>query len=270
MNMFTNILSKLNFENVQFELMQSIHGKKPSFLSRLDVRTLLLWSLIFSAVPWFLFDIAQLLAVFAFISAITFMSKVNKLVLSLFSLGIIGQTAGYAIMAYLWGGNVEAFSAVFVLTIKLAIVSLVNIAVFSSVVPEKLSDALSSLGAPTQFVFAVSYGYRIIPVILEEYYDIIFSFRLRSHPPSAKRFKMLHFVIYILKIAVLAFYPLILNTAKRIRTTTEALEIKGFSHAMNNSEVKRLKLSYLRITVYDVFFLVVSILILTAILCFTP
>ena len=36
-----------------------------------------------------------------------------------------------------------------------------------------------------------------------------------------------------------AFYPLMLNTAKRSRTTVEALEIKGYRYAAVNKAVKR-------------------------------
>lgn len=67
-------------------------------------------------------------------------------------------------------------------------------------------------------------------------------------------------LIYSFKLSVIAFYPLILNTAKRTRTTVEALEIKGFTYAMHDPKVKKLKLSYLKITLKDLAFLAVSAL----------
>lgn len=45
---------------------------------------------------------------------------------------------------------------------------------------------------------------------------------------------------------MLVFYPLMLNTAKRSRTTIEALETRGFSYGLSNPKVKKIKLSYLR------------------------
>ena len=57
-----------------------------------------------------------------------------------------------------------------------------------------------------------------------------------------------------------SFYPLMLNTAKRSRTTVEVLEIKGYRYAAVNKEVKRIKLSSLRITNNDLLFASVSFL----------
>ena len=53
-------------------------------------------------------------------------------------------------------------------------------------------------------------------------------------------------------------YPLILNTAKKTRTTVEALEIKGFRYAANNKEIKKLKLKSLVISYDDIIFLLIS------------
>ena len=57
-----------------------------------------------------------------------------------------------------------------------------------------------------------------------------------------------------------AFYPLMLNTAKRSRTTVEALEIKGYRYAAVNKEVRKMKLASLQITYNDMLFLAVSVL----------
>lgn len=55
-----------------------------------------------------------------------------------------------------------------------------------------------------------------------------------------------------------SFYPLILNTAKKSRTTVEALEIKGYRYASNNKEVKKMKLKNLKVTYDDLIFLLAS------------
>ena len=51
-----------------------------------------------------------------------------------------------------------------------------------------------------------------------------------------------------------------LNTAKRSRTTVEALELKGYRYAAVNKEVKKMKLSSLKVTYDDLLFLAVSFL----------
>ena len=57
-----------------------------------------------------------------------------------------------------------------------------------------------------------------------------------------------------------AFYPLMLNTAKRSRTTVEALEIKGYRYAAVNKAVKKMKLAALKVTYNDLLFLAISFL----------
>ena len=57
-----------------------------------------------------------------------------------------------------------------------------------------------------------------------------------------------------------AFYPLMLNTAKRSRTTVEALEIKGYRYAAVNKAVKKMKLTALKVTYNDLLFLAISFL----------
>ena len=51
-----------------------------------------------------------------------------------------------------------------------------------------------------------------------------------------------------------------LNTAKRSRTTVEALEMRGYRYAATNKDVKKMKLSSLKITYDDLLFLAVSFL----------
>ncbi|MNI67495.1 Cobalt transport protein [compost metagenome] len=124
--------------------------------------------------------------------------------------------------------------------------------------PEKLSDGLLSIGVPKQVSFGIAYGYRMLPSLLEEYHHIFLSFRLRGVAPKRHGILYWRSITYFLKIAVLSFYPLILSIAKRTRTTVEALEAKGFSYAYQSPEVKKIKLSYMRFTIRDAVFLVVS------------
>ena len=58
---------------------------------------------------------------------------------------------------------------------------------------------------------------------------------------------------------MLAFYPLMLNMAKKSRTTVEALELRGYRYASQNKKVKRMRLGSLRLCRTDVLFLTVSV-----------
>ena len=68
------------------------------------------------------------------------------------------------------------------------------------------------------------------------------------------------YLVYQIQVIMHAFYPLMLNTAKRSRTTVEALEIRGYRYAAINKEVKRIKLSSLQVTYNDWLFLALSVL----------
>ena len=57
-----------------------------------------------------------------------------------------------------------------------------------------------------------------------------------------------------------SFYPLLLNTAKRSRTTVEALEMKGYTYASADDNAKKLKLSTLKIGANDLLFVTFSLL----------
>ena len=70
----------------------------------------------------------------------------------------------------------------------------------------------------------------------------------------------MRYLIYQVKIILESFYPLMLNTAKRSRTTVEALELRGYRYAAVNKAVKKLKLSALKATDNDLLFLAISAL----------
>lgn len=70
----------------------------------------------------------------------------------------------------------------------------------------------------------------------------------------------MRYLVYQVKIIMQAFYPLMLNTAKRSRTTVEALEIKGYRYAAVDKQVKRMKLRTLQVTTNDFLFLALSLL----------
>ena len=90
---------------------------------------------------------------------------------------------------------------------------------------------------------------------------MLLSYRLRGNPPEHQNFSgKVRYLIYQVKIIMQSFYPLMLNTAKRSRTTVEALELRGYRYAAVNKEVKKLKLSSLKVGYNDLMFLAISLL----------
>ena len=84
------------------------------------------------------------------------------------------------------------------------------------------------MGFPAQFSFSVAYGYRILPTLLEEFQQIILSYRLRGKAPDKNGIFYWRKISYFLIVFIRSFYPLILNTAKRSRTTVGGAGDEGF------------------------------------------
>ena len=98
-------------------------------------------------------------------------------------------------------------------------------------------------------------------MLMEEFQNILLSFRLRGNPPSREGlWGKVKYLFYQVKVVMHAFYPLMLNTAKRSRTTVEALEIRGYRNAAANKAVKRMKLATLKVSTNDLLFLAISLL----------
>ncbi|MDF2926372.1 MAG: cobalt transporter [Paenibacillaceae bacterium] len=251
---------KLNTEQLKIELMRTAYGHTRTLLARFDPRMLIVWYAFFAVAPWFIHNKLVLLGMLLLVAGLTCISKASVLVLFILAAGLVSDTAYLLIVALLFGGGLPAAWALSTLTLKLLVIALASIAIFSSMDPERLSDALYSLGMPAQFSFGVSYGYRMLPILIEEYTNLLYSFRLRGRTPDRGGFLWWRKLTHHGKIAVMAFYPLILNTAKRTRTTVEALEVKGFTYAMTDPKVKQIKLSYLRIKLADCLFFFLSAL----------
>ena len=148
-----------------------------------------------------------------------------------------------------------------ILTLKVATCSLASVTVFSGLDPDRLSNGLMWYGCPERLSFSISYAYRILPMLMEEFQNILLSFRMRGNPPAHERFwGKVKYLFYQVKVVMHAFYPLMLNTAKRSRTTVEALEIKGYRYAAVNKAVKKMKLATLKVTYNDLLFLAISFL----------
>ena len=256
-----NILDKLSMDFLRNQVLKNAYGNDDTFIAKRDPRILLVWYVFFALAPWFVDDLPFLLGCFVLVAVTTVMAKVAPLVLVLFCLGVFSQTGYLFVVSLLFGGNAETILPLLILTLKVATVSLASITVFSGLDPDRLSNGLMWYGCPEKLSFSISYAYRMLPMLMEEFQNVLLSYRLRGNAPDTDTFiGKIRYLIYQIKMIIHSFYPLMLNTAKRSRTTVEALEIKGYRYGAVNKEVKKMKLSGLKVTYNDLLFLAVSFL----------
>ena len=256
-----NILDKFSMDFLRNQVLKNAYGNNDTVIAAMDPRILIAWYLFFGIVPWFVSDIPFLMGSFLLVMATTLLAHVAGLVLFLFGLGVFSQTGYLFLVTLLFGGDASAIAPLLVLTLKVATVSLVSVTVFSGLDPDKLSNGLMWYGCPERLSFSISYAYRMLPMLMEEFQNVLLSYRLRGNPPEHQNFPgKVRYLIYQVKIIMQSFYPLMLNTAKRSCTTVEALELRGYRYAAVNKEVKKLKLSSLKVGYNDLMFLAVSLL----------
>ena len=256
-----NILDKFSMDFLRNQVLKNAYGNNDTVIAAMDPRILIAWYLFFGIVPWFVSDIPFLMGSFLLVMATTLLAHVAGLVLFLFGLGVFSQTGYLFLVTLLFGGDASAIAPLLVLTQKVATVSLASVTVFSGLDPDKLSNGLMWYGCPERLSFSISYAYRMLPMLMEEFQNVLLSYSLRGHPPEHQNFPgKVRYLIYQVKIIMQSFYPLMLNTAKRSRTTVEALELRGYRYAAVNKEVKKLKLSSLKVGYNDLMFLAVSLL----------
>lgn len=256
-----NILDKLSIDFLRNQVLKNAYGNNDTVIAGMDPRPLLVWYLFFGLVPWFINDIPFLIGCFLLVAVTTLIARVAGLVLFLFALGVFSQTGYLLIVTLLFGGDSSAIVPLLVLTLKVATVSLASITIFSGLDPDKLANGLLWYGCPERLSFSISYAYRILPLLMEEFQNVLLSYRLRGNPPEHENLVgKIKYLIYQIKIIIQSFYPLMLNTAKRSRTTVEVLEIKGYRYAAVNKEVKKIKLSSMKVSNNDLMFLSLSFL----------
>ena len=256
-----NILDKISMDFLRNQVLKNAYGNNDTVIAAMDPRILIAWYLFFGIVPWFVSDIPFLMGSFLLVMATTLLAHVAGLVLFLFGLGVFSQTGYLFLVTLLFGGDASAIAPLLVLTLKVATVSLASVTVFSGLDPDKLSNGLMWYGCPERLSFSISYAYRMLPMLMEEFQNVLLSYRLRGNPPEHQNLPgKVRYLIYQVKIIMQSFYPLMLNTAKRSRTTVEALELRGYRYAAVNKEVKKLKLSSLKVGYNDLMFLAVSLL----------
>ncbi|HJB49654.1 MAG TPA: energy-coupling factor transporter transmembrane protein EcfT [Candidatus Anaeromassilibacillus stercoravium] len=256
-----NILDKFSIDFLRNQVLKNAYGNDDTVIARLDPRILLVWYLFFGLVPWLVNNLWFLMACFLLVLITTVLARVAGLVLLLFAVGVFTQTGYLLMVSFLFGGDASTIVPLLILTLKVATCSLASVTVFSGLDPDRLSNGLMWYGCPERLSFSISYAYRILPMLMEEFQNILLSFRMRGNPPAHERFwGKVKYLFYQVKVVMHAFYPLMLNTAKRSRTTVEALEIKGYRYAAVNKAVKKMKLATLKVTYNDLLFLAVSFL----------
>ena len=256
-----NLYDKISLDFLRNQVLKNAYGNNDTLIAGMDPRMLLVWYLFFGLVPWFVNDLPFLIGCFLLVMATTWLAHVAGLVLALFAVGVFTQTGYLLLVTLLFGGNASAVVPLLVLTLKVATVSLASITIFSGLDPDQLANGLMWYGCPERLSFSISCVYRMLPLLLEEFQNVLLSYRLRGNPPAHETLPgKVRYLAYEVQVIIQSFYPLMLNTAKRSRTTVEVLELKGYRYAAVNKEVKKLKLSHLKLSNNDLLFLAVSFL----------
>ena len=256
-----NLYDKISLDFLRNQVLKNAYGNNDTLIAGMDPRMLLVWYLFFGLVPWFVNDLPFLIGCFLLVMATTWLAHVAGLVLALFAVGVFTQTGYLLLVTLLFGGNASAVVPLLVLTLKVATVSLASITIFSGLDPDQLANGLMWYGCPERLSFSISYAYRMLPLLMEEFQNVLLSYRLRGNPPAHETLPgKVRYLAYEVQVIIQSFYPLMLNTAKRSRTTVEVLELKGYRYAAVNKEVKKLKLSHLKLSNNDLLFLAVSFL----------
>ncbi len=255
-----SILDKLSMDFLKNQVLKNSYGNNDTVIAKRDPRVLLIWYLFFGIVPWFVHDVRFLFMMFMFVTVTTLLARVAPLVLTLFCIGVFTQSGYLLLISLFFGGDLQTILALLTMSLKVVTVSLASITVFSGLDPDKLSNGLMWFGCPDQFSFSISFGYRILPMLMEQFQSILLSHKLRGKSPEGDgligKIKLL---IYQIRLIILCFYPLMLNMAKRSRTTVEALELKGYRYSVSSKKVKQMKLSSLQLTHGDFIFSVISV-----------
>ena len=170
-----NILDKLSIDFLRNQVLKNAYGNNDTFIAGLDPRMLLVWYLFFGLVPWFIDDLPFLAGCFILVSVTTLMARVAGLVLFFFGLGVFSQTGYLFIVTLLFGGDASAVAPLLILTLKVATVSLASVTVFSGMDPDKLANGLMWFGCPERLSFSISYAYRMLPILMEEFQNVLLS-----------------------------------------------------------------------------------------------
>ena len=164
-----NILDKFSIDFLRNQVLKNAYGNDDTVIARLDPRILLVWYLFFGLVPWFVNNLWFLMACFLLVLVTTVLARVAGLVLLLFAVGVFTQTGYLLVVSFLFGGDASTIVPLLILTLKVATCSLASVTVFSGLDPDRLSNGLMWYGCPEWLSFSISYAYRILPMLMEEF-----------------------------------------------------------------------------------------------------
>lgn len=256
----------LSLEWVKLELIRTAYATRGGLFASMDPRAVLAWYVLLAIAPWTTHNLTTIACLFVVATAAVVAARVGPLVLGLFVIGLGFELVYLVLAATLFGGDLTTFIALTEITAKLGVLSLASLAAFVSLDPERLSDALLALRMPPALAFAVSYGYRMMPILVEQFSTVVEGYRLRQAPPPKAGLLGWRHIAHWATIAVRAFYPIFLNTAKSVRTTVEALEARGFTFATIDPRGRAIRIGALRIGVLDVVVLAATAVLVAA--CF--
>lgn len=254
----------LSVEWVKLELIRTAYSTRGGVFAAMDPRAVLGWYLMLGLVPWFTHNLTTIACLFVAAAVSVVLARVGPLVLGLFIIGLGFELVYLVLAATVFGGDFSTFVALSEVTAKLGVLSMASLAAFVSLDPEKLSDGLLALRCPPAVAFAVSYGYRLMPILVEQFSTVVESYRLRQAPPAKAGVFGWRLLVHWCNLAVRSFYPLFLNTAKSVRTTVEALEARGFTFATIDPRGRKIRIDSLKYRPLDFVVLLVTAVVIVA------
>lgn len=268
---YLDTLRNITIADIKIDLMRTAYDNDDALLNKFDPRIVIIWAGIFVIVPWFFYEPEPLFVMLVTSLLLAYLSQTSIYLLALLIFGSVSNIGFIVVLSsvvYWWQGGsgglqeavVDNSVALLPFTMKLTVISVVSLAAFSAMSPNKLAKGMLSLRVPRPFTFAIAYGYRMMPVLLEEYHDLVNSLRLRNKAPEDRGLLRWRYYLYLLKLSIKAFYPMTFNVAKRSRVTVEAMETKGFSYSLGNEASRELRLGDLEVQPRDVTFMLVSLL----------
>ncbi|OON99088.1 MAG: hypothetical protein ATN35_00385 [Epulopiscium sp. Nele67-Bin004] len=257
-----NILKILSIENIKLSLFRSSYGLNNNFLAKIDGRVILIWYLFYVVAPWLVQDNTLILLWAVQFLLVALACKVSKVILGIMAISVFINIGGMFIMLLIFSNNFETITQISVLSFKILVSCLATACMFKAIGPEKLSDSLLRLKVPQMYCFGISYGYKIIPIFIDEFVGTYQTYKIRDKGISGTNFKVARTVAIEVARIIKCFYPIVLNTNKRFRTIRETLELKGFTYSINDPEVIKLKTSHMKLSMLDLLFSLYALLIL--------
>ncbi len=223
-----NVMDKVSIDFLRNQVLRNAYGNDDTPIAKLDPRVLIVWYLFFGLVPWFLSDVTVLLGLFLFCAVTTRLARVAPLVLFVFALGVFSQTAICSSWRFSSAAASRRSFPCSCSPSRSPPARLRRLPCFRASTPIASRMGFSGLVARSASRFLSRLPTGFLPIMFEELQNILLSFRLRGQAPAHETLMgKLRWLVYQVKTIVQSFYPLMLNMAKRSRTTVEAPRAQG-------------------------------------------